>query len=345
MRNWLQQHFVPHENNDFKPHALQTAAMGGMMLLILLSFALANFQSVLWISSEWLVSTVLPAVVIDETNIARAEASLGALQHSNLLDEVAALKAADMAKNSYFAHWSPTGISPWYWFEQAGYSYSHAGENLAVHFTDSDKVVEAWLNSPTHRENIMNSNYTEIGIGTARGQFEGKDTVFVVQVFGSPAAVAPVENRASNLGEEVASDLPGEVAAAGEPTVAGVESDNQAEIETTMSDESVSITDEGTVVREIFAATEEPQMTEKSQSSLEQQTTYRFGKMLTSPRTILQIVYTIIGLFVLVVLIIATILEWRRHHPVQMAYSVGLLVVMIALFQLHLAVSNGILIA
>lgn len=66
--------------------------------------------------------------------------------------------------------------------------YAHAGENLAVHFTDSSEVVDAWMDSPSHRANIVNAQYAEIGVGTARGTFEGFETVFVVQLFGTPAA-------------------------------------------------------------------------------------------------------------------------------------------------------------
>jgi hypothetical protein len=114
------------------------------------------------------------------------------LQRNTVLDTAAKLKAEDMAKNEYFSHFSPTGVSPWHWFDQAGYVYAHAGENLAIHFTDSSEVVEAWMDSPTHRQNIVNSLYTEIGVGTAKGKFDGYDTVYVVQLFGTPAMAKPV---------------------------------------------------------------------------------------------------------------------------------------------------------
>jgi len=97
-----------------------------------------------------------------------------------------------MASNEYFSHFSPDGVSPWHWFDEAGYVYAHAGENLAIHFTDSSEVVDAWMDSPTHRENIVNGIYTEIGVGTAKGKFDGYDTVYVVQLFGTPA-VPPVK--------------------------------------------------------------------------------------------------------------------------------------------------------
>jgi hypothetical protein len=115
------------------------------------------------------------------------------LQRNTVLDAAAQQKAQHMAKNEYFSHFSPTGVSPWHWFDEAGYVYAHAGENLAIHFTDSSEVVEAWMDSPTHRENIVDGKYTEIGVGTAKGTYEGYDTVYVVQLFGAPGIAAPAE--------------------------------------------------------------------------------------------------------------------------------------------------------
>ena len=193
MRQQLKDFFVPHEGNEYKPNSLEKAAVFGMVLLILLSFTLANLQSIIWMSSDWMVSTILPAVIVDLTNKEREDLSLGDLRRNATLDMAAQLKAQHMAAGQYFAHYSPDGISPWHWFSEANYRYIHAGENLAIHFTDSDEVVDAWMNSPTHRANIVNGNYTEIGVGTARGTYEGFNTVYVVQLFGTPAAQpAPV---------------------------------------------------------------------------------------------------------------------------------------------------------
>ena len=185
--NWRRL-FLPSAENDYTPHLLQRAAVVMMAVLVLLSFAATNLQALLWQSSDWLVGTILPAVVVDMTNEERADEAAVPLQRNSLLDEAARLKAEHMAKNSYFAHHSPDGVSPWYWFEKVGYTYAHAGENLAIHFTDSSAVVDAWMKSPSHRANIVNNNYTEIGVGTAKGTFDGFSTVFVVQLFGTPAA-------------------------------------------------------------------------------------------------------------------------------------------------------------
>jgi len=351
MKNWLKKVFVPNADNDFKPHALQRAALVGMMGLVLVSFSIANLQSILWVSSDWLVSTILPAVVTDATNSARAEEGKSLLVRNPALDEAARLKAEDMAKNEYFAHWSPTGVSPWHWFGEAGYSYVHAGENLAVHFTDSSAVVDAWLKSPTHRENIMNAKYTEIGIGTAKGQYEGYDTVFVVQMFGTPTAVvsSPVVEEAT-----VPATTETEVAVADDtaviedepvtapPVVAGAQEDTEA---------SVSVTEEGTVVYESFAATVAEDVAEGVEEVISApvgnitSSPSMISRIMTSPRLLLQIVYSILGLFVIGALLASIIIEWRRHHPVQIAYVTVMLLVMMVLFQLHIFVSNGALIA
>jgi hypothetical protein len=173
---------------------LQKISMSLMGVLVLITFIGANLHALLWQSSDWLVSTVLPSIVVQLTNEERFDNSTIPLQRNSTLDKAAKLKAEHMAENEYFSHFSPKGVSPWYWFDESGYVYAHAGENLAIHFTDSSEVVEAWMKSPTHRENIVNGVYTEIGVGTAKGKFEGYDTVYVVQLFGTPAlALAPAK--------------------------------------------------------------------------------------------------------------------------------------------------------
>jgi hypothetical protein len=168
-------------------NVLQKISLTFMSVMVLLTFIGANLHALLWQSSEWLVSTVLPAVVVQLTNDERVSNSAVPLQRNTTLDQAAKLKAEHMAKNEYFSHFSPDGVSPWHWFNEAGYVYAHAGENLAIHFTDSSEVVDAWMDSPTHRKNIVNGLYTEIGVGTAKGKFDGYNTVYVVQLFGTPA--------------------------------------------------------------------------------------------------------------------------------------------------------------
>ncbi len=186
----LKRYFIPHEDNDYKPHILQKSAALGILFLIMTTFTAVNIQSLVLVSSDWYASAVLPAVLIDLTNSNRENESLGKLERSPVLDEAARMKAEDMASKEYFAHDSPEGLTPWYWFGKAGYDYAYAGENLAVHFSDSGEVVKAWMHSPGHRANIMNGHYTEIGIGTALGHYKGAPTIFVVQLFGQPLTIA-----------------------------------------------------------------------------------------------------------------------------------------------------------
>jgi hypothetical protein len=130
--------------------------------------------------------------VIDQTNQKRQELGLSPLKYNSLLSESATKKAQDMFSNNYWAHTSPTGTTPWDFFKSVGYKYSVAGENLARDFYDTDSLMKAWMNSPTHRDNIVNSKYQEIGIGVVNGTLGGVKTTLVVQHFGTPLiAVLP----------------------------------------------------------------------------------------------------------------------------------------------------------
>jgi hypothetical protein len=124
--------------------------------------------------------------IIARTNVARAQANVGPLTHNPTLDAAAQAKLDDMAAQSYFAHISPTGIQPWDFIIHAGYSYRAAGENLAKGFSDPAALVQAWLNSPAHRQNIVNPGYRDIGVAARRVIIDGRSSIVVVQMFGTP---------------------------------------------------------------------------------------------------------------------------------------------------------------
>ncbi|MEK7641577.1 MAG: CAP domain-containing protein [Patescibacteria group bacterium] len=131
-------------------------------------------------------AAVISSTLVDLVNIDRQAASVTQLRVSPILQKAAQAKADDMASRGYFAHNSPDGITPWHWLALAGYDYAYAGENLAVDFFDSAEVEKAWMNSPLHRANITSETFTEIGIATATGIYNGHETTFVVQMFGRP---------------------------------------------------------------------------------------------------------------------------------------------------------------
>lgn len=123
--------------------------------------------------------------VISQTNKARKAEDVAALTENAKLDEAAKNKAADMIKNDYFAHISPTGKSPWEWIIESGYDYRFAGENLAINFTKAEDQQNAWMDSPLHRKNVLNGQYEEIGVAVEHGKINGIETIVTVQMFGT----------------------------------------------------------------------------------------------------------------------------------------------------------------
>ena len=181
----VKKYLIPSEENQYKPHLLRKASLAVIATLSVAIFALGVFQNTVFMKSDFL-SAVISRVLVDLANENRVENNLNGLTSNPMLEEAARQKAEDMASKGYFAHNSPDGTTPWYWIKNAGYKFAYAGENLAVNFSDSEDVDKAWMNSPGHRANILHSKFTEIGIATARGEYKGKSTVFVVQMFGRP---------------------------------------------------------------------------------------------------------------------------------------------------------------
>ncbi len=103
--------------------------------------------------------------VIDLTNAQRKKNGLPALKTDAGLSKVAKTKANDMQQKNYFSHTSPTYGSPFDMMRDFGVSYKTAGENIAKGQTSPEAVVNAWMNSEGHRKNILNPNFTHIGVG------------------------------------------------------------------------------------------------------------------------------------------------------------------------------------
>jgi hypothetical protein len=178
--------FVPHESNNQKakllhPSSLSFLILGMIAFQLLLGVADRTFPRVLGYAAN-----ISPAEVIRLTNIQRVQNGLQPLAESSLLDAAALAKGNDMLAKGYWAHFAPDGTSPWNFFLNFGYKYKYAGENLARDFPDAAGAVDAWMNSPSHRENIVNPNYEDIGIGVVEGNLAGVSTTIIVQFFGTP---------------------------------------------------------------------------------------------------------------------------------------------------------------
>lgn len=157
-------------------------------------------------TSEFAVVT--SAKLIELVNNERIANGLKSLKINDKLSQAAEGKAQDMLVNAYFAHTSPTGITPWYWLEKNDYNYVAAGENLAKDFTDSEYVHKAWMNSPSHKANIMNENYQEIGIAVVEGEINGKKTLLAVQFFGKASTRKTASKTEMPLNVGVATTTP-----------------------------------------------------------------------------------------------------------------------------------------
>ncbi|OGZ60571.1 MAG: hypothetical protein A2919_01680 [Candidatus Spechtbacteria bacterium RIFCSPLOWO2_01_FULL_43_12] len=130
--------------------------------------------------------------VIEWTNIQRELAGLPALSENSKLNESASIKVDDMFEKQYFAHVSPSGDGAGELAGDVEYSFILIGENLALgNFGSDELLVDAWMDSPGHRENILKPGFTEIGVAVKRGEFEGRQTWLAVQHFAKPLSDCP----------------------------------------------------------------------------------------------------------------------------------------------------------
>jgi len=205
IKNW----FLPTKENHFQPSVLSDRAISVFILLFLLVKVIFSFNLIL-VKQSSLFADISAQRIIILTNEVRQQYGLPLVQEDLLLNKAAEEKAQDMFKNKYFGHFSPTNVSPWDWIDKSGYDYYYAGENLAMNFLDTEEVIKGWLNSPSHRENLLNKDYKDMGIAVVSGDFnnEGINRILVVQMFGSkakpsiPVAMAqapPVEETTTTL--------------------------------------------------------------------------------------------------------------------------------------------------
>ena len=137
-------------------------------------------------------SDIKVSELLNKTNEYRIKNGKKPLVLNEKLSKAALEKAKFMFDKNFWAHTSPDGTEPWYFVLNQGYDYAYAGENLARNFNSSSEVVTAWINSPSHRENLVSDNYDEIGFGIVNGVLDGYETTLVVQFFGRPRNLANI---------------------------------------------------------------------------------------------------------------------------------------------------------
>lgn len=154
--------------------------------ILLVTFIFVSFVTVYMLDIKSVHAYVSESILFQEVNHLRIEHGLPELVINEQLEKAAALKAEDMIRYSYFAHTSPKSTTPWHWINLSGYQYVSAGENLATNFTSTETLLNAWMNSPSHKANIFKKGYTDTGYAVVTYSHGGTDTTLVVQLFGKP---------------------------------------------------------------------------------------------------------------------------------------------------------------
>lgn len=193
--------FLPNPKNNHRSKILHNTSL----LILVLAFTLVSSLGIIVNKSHPEVLGITYQISSQEllnlVNSERARNGLPALILNAKLTNAARQKAAHMFANNYWAHFAPDGTSPWGFIRGQGYNYIYAGENLARGFTTSYDAVQAWMASPTHKANILSSQFKDVGLTISEGRIQGEDTVLIVQMFGAlsnPAitdtkSLAPIE--------------------------------------------------------------------------------------------------------------------------------------------------------
>jgi len=176
--------FVPHKKNKHRAKLLHNATL--LTLILGISFVSSlgvflqkNHPEVLGVSYQ-----ISEQELLNLTNYERSEEKMDTLTLNKQLSDAAQRKADYMFEHDFWAHFAPDGTTPWKFIKDEGYEYVYAGENLAKGFTTSPDVVRAWMNSPTHKANLLSGQYNEIGFAVKEGRLQGENTILIVQMFG-----------------------------------------------------------------------------------------------------------------------------------------------------------------
>ncbi len=337
---WFKKYFIPHLGNEHQPHFLRHESMFALFMLVIIIELGFLVQVFVVFDKTKFLSAVLPGVLETLANEEREDLNVPPLKENPLLMQAAQMKAEDMAKNSYFAHTSPTGITPWYWFDQVGYRYVHAGENLAVNFSESSDVGKAWMNSPTHKANIIKKDYTEIGIGVASGVYQGRNTVFVAQLFGTPAvAFQPSVPEAIN--PVVPATIQPNTTPSVNPTVKPTPKPTTSPTPSPSPAPTTPTTVTSAIPENTIVLGEESNSNNAFVARLSREASVIksfIQRMLTSPREYVNYIYGLMAGIVFMVLLLVVFIRSEIRHPEVMYRGVGLMAVIALLFIFNLSI-------
>ena len=182
-------HFLPHKERKVRAGMLHHKAFFLYSLVFLLFLGIVNLSKTATPGVLGYASDINVKQLLDFTNQERSKDNKKLLILNEKLSKAAEQKAKYMFEKNFWAHTSPDGIEPWKFILDQSYDYSYAGENLARNFYYSKEVVDAWMKSPSHKENLLSQNYDEVGFAVVNGVLDGYETTLVVQMFGRPRDV------------------------------------------------------------------------------------------------------------------------------------------------------------
>jgi len=317
---------IPHDKNDHQPHLLRGFSTKVFLgIAIFFEFIFLIILSPIFPQKLENMAAVLPSVLVMRTNESREDVGQNKLEVNNLLVQAAQLKANDMAEKSYFSHVSPGGETPWYWVNAVGYNYENAGENLAVNFVDSDDVYDAWMDSPTHKANILRNDFTEIGIATAKGYYKGKKVVFAAQFFGNPKKSFTASTTNIPILEEVEVETPEQInIVSNDPILEEVEVETPEQINIVSNDpileevevetpEQINIVSNDPILESVKVLGEVAINTIEEDQVEEDIKIYQ--KLLASPKSTLDIILSTIFIIILIALILKIFIKIKIQHP------------------------------
>lgn len=181
----LKDFFIPHEGNNHKPKSLHPKSLATYVFLALLIKLIATGALFFVYPDPASMARIVANEMIQLANSARKENNLPPLEVSQILVNSAIQKGNDMLLREYFTHDTPDGDKPWNFINKKEYDYVFAGENLAMDFTSGEMIHEAFMKSPSHRRNILDPDYKEIGVAVVSGKMFGNDTDILVMFFGT----------------------------------------------------------------------------------------------------------------------------------------------------------------
>lgn len=199
MLSTIRRLFIPHSHNNQRASILHQTSLLILLGLYIMAQSAINIFTSLQPGVLGYASYINPDKIVEYTNQYRLQEGKEPLILNDSLTQAALSKAQNMFTDNYWAHISPDGTEPWYFITQSGYEYAHAGENLARDFTDPQSVVSAWIDSPSHRKNILETDFKEIGVAVVDGDIGGVETTIVVQLFGTPSTYSIVSAQPGQI--------------------------------------------------------------------------------------------------------------------------------------------------